>query len=100
MVVDRLSKYGHFLALSHPFSVKSMAEIFVRDVARLHGMPHTIILDRDCVCMRDFWIEFFILQGTRLNFNSAYHPQTNGETEVVNRGIEQYLRCFVGEILR
>ena len=74
MVVDRLSKYAHFSVLSHSFSAKSVAEIFVRDVARLHGMPRTIVSDCDCVFMSDFWTEFFRLQGTRLNFSSAYHP--------------------------
>ena len=64
MVVDRLSKYVHFLALSHPFSGKLVAEIFVRDVARLHGMPRMIVLDRDRIFMSDFWVEFFRLQGT------------------------------------
>jgi hypothetical protein len=84
VVVDRLRKYAHFLALSHLFSAKSEAEIFVRNVARLHGMPRTIVSDRDRVFMNDFWTEFFILQRTRLNFSSDYHQQTDGQTEVVN----------------
>lgn len=61
VVVDRLSKYAHFSTLSHPFSAKSMAEIFVRDVARLHGMPRMIVSDRDRVFMNEFWTEFLRL---------------------------------------
>jgi hypothetical protein len=84
VVVDRLSKYAHFSALSHLFSAKLVAKIFVRDVARLHGMPRTIIFDRDRVFMSDFWMEFFRLQRTRLNFSLAYYPQTAGQTKIVN----------------
>ena len=61
VVVDRLSKYAHFSALSHPFSAKSVDEFFVRDVARLHGMSRTIVSDRDRVFMSIFWIELFRL---------------------------------------
>jgi hypothetical protein len=61
VVVDKLSKYAHFSALSHPFSAKSVAEIFIRDVAQLHDMPRMIVSDRDCVFMRNFWMEFFTL---------------------------------------
>ena len=63
VVVDRFSKYAHLSALSHPFSAKSVDEIFVKDIARLHGMPHTIVSDRDRVFMSDFWAEFLDCKG-------------------------------------
>ena len=91
VVVDRLTKYIHFLPLSHPYTAAKV------DIFRLHGMPQSIVSGKDVVFTSKFWVVLFRLQGSDVTISPAYHPQTDGQTEVVNRSLEQYLRAFVSD---
>jgi hypothetical protein len=94
VVVDLLSKYAHFCALQNPFTTSTMAQLFMDQVFKLHDMPHSIVSDHDPTFSSNFWQELFKLQGTQLHLNTTYHPQTDGQIEVVNKCSETYLRCF------
>lgn len=79
-----VSKYGHFLALSHPYTAQSVAKVFLDMVYHLHGKPVSIVTDRDVVFTSLFWRELFKLAGVQLAMSSSYHPQTDGQTERLN----------------
>ena len=95
VVVDRLTKYAHFCALSHPFKAIKVATSFMETIQKLHGNPKIIVSDGDLIFTGNFWKKLFSYLGTQLANTSSYHPQSDGRTEIVNKFLEGYLRFFV-----
>lgn len=73
-VIDRFSMYAHFIPLAHPYTASSMAKVFFDEVVRLHGLPSSIVSDREPVFTSSFWSELFRLSGTKIQLSSAFHP--------------------------
>jgi hypothetical protein len=96
-VVDIFSKFAHFIALGHPYSAVSVAKALFQGIVRLHGIPCSIVSDRDTVFTNAFWTELFKMTGTKLQMSSAFHPQSDGQSEVVKRVLTMYLRCLAGD---
>jgi hypothetical protein len=94
VVVDRLTKYAHFIPLSHPFTVHQIATLFMTHIHKLHGFPQRIVTDRDRIFTSKLWQELFKSLKVQLNLSTAYHPETDGQTERVNQCLEQYLRSM------
>ena len=97
VVVNRLTKYAHFIALSHPFTTSIVAKVFSENIQKLRGTPNIFISDRDPILTNHFWKKLFSCLGTQLAHSSSYHSQLDGQTEVVNKCLEGYLHCFTSE---
>jgi hypothetical protein len=95
VVVDRFSKAAHFGPLPSNFTAYKVVDLFAQMVYKHHGMPQSIVSDRDPIFLSNFWQQLFRNCGTKLSMSSAYHPQSDGQTKIVNKALQQYLRCFV-----
>ena len=95
VVVDRLTKYAHFLGLVHSSTASTVAQTFMDSIYKLHGLPFTIVSYRDPIFTSRFWQEIMQKLDIKLNMGTAYYPQSDGQTKKVNQCLEQYLRGMV-----
>lgn len=94
VVVDRFTKFAHFIAMKHPINVRTVAKSFIDNIFKLHGLPTVIVTDRDKIFTSHLWQDLFKALGVKLHMSTSYHPQTDGQTERVNQCLENYLRCM------
>ena len=94
--VDKLSKMTHFVACKTAATAEDLARIFLRTIFAVHGLPKNIISDRDTRFTSDFWKTFFGVVGTKLCMSTAFHPQSDGQTERMNRTLQEVIRHYVG----
>jgi hypothetical protein len=95
VIVDRLTKSAHFIPVKASYTAEKLAWIYHKEVVRLHGVPKSIISDRGSVFTSRFWKALHQAMGTLLKFSSAFHPQTDGQTERVNQQLEDMLRACI-----
>ena len=95
VVVDRATKAVHLTPMKGTHSAKDVAQLFYKNIWKLHGIPRTIVSDRDSKFTGKFWTTLMELLGTKLRMSSSHHPQTDGQTERINSVIEQTLRTFI-----
>jgi transposase InsO family protein len=93
VIVDRLTKSSYFLPVKTTYSADRLVRIYIQEIVRLHGIPHCIVSDRGSTFTSRFWRSFQEALGTELDYCSAFHPQTDGQTERVNQVMEDMLRA-------
>jgi len=97
VIVDRFTKFGRFIPYRETWGAAKLAHIFVKNVIANHGTPQSLITDRDKLFTSNFWTSLSQELGIKHKLSTAYHPQTDGQTERLNQILEQYLRCYVND---
>ena len=95
VMVDRLSKVAHFIPVKTTYLASEVAQVFIREIVRLHGVPKKIVSDRDAKFTSKFWKELFAGLGIEFTFSTTYHPQADGQTKRASRILEEMLRMYV-----
>ncbi|MCO5600970.1 hypothetical protein L7F22_055087 [Adiantum nelumboides] len=96
-VIDRFSKQDHFIPVKKTIKPDHLARLFVAQIFRLHGMPKTIVSDRDLRFRSLFWKAIWENIGTRLQFSSSFHPQTDGQSEIANSLVLDLLKSYISD---
>ncbi|KAD5802846.1 hypothetical protein E3N88_14206 [Mikania micrantha] len=95
VIVDRLTKSAHFIPIREDYSMDRLAKLYVKEIVSRHGVPISIISDRDSRFMSRFWQTLQNALGTQIKLSTAYHPQTDGQTKRTNQTLEDILRSYV-----
>jgi len=95
VVIDRLTKMSHFIPCAKDPDAQQFANLFMKEIIRLDGQPHDIITDRGTLFTSDLWKETTGKLGIERRLSTAFHPQTDGQTERTNAILEQYLRVYI-----
>ena len=95
VIVDRFTKLAHFLVVRMTFTPEEFSRLYLREIVRLHGVPVSIVLDRDPRFTTHFWKSFQKAMGTQLTMSTTFHPQTDGRSEKTIQVLEDMLRACI-----
>jgi transposase InsO family protein len=94
VIIDRLIKVAHFIPVKTTFGGATLARIYLKEIVTLHGIPRRIVSDSGTQFTSKFWLSLQQAMGTKLDFSTAYHPHSDGQTERVNKVLEDLLRAY------
>jgi hypothetical protein len=95
VIVDKLTKAAHFVSVNVKYSMEKLAELYIQEIVRLHRVPILVVSYTDSCFTSRFWISLPKAMGTKLHFSTAYHPQTDGQSERTIQILEDMLRVCV-----